>query len=99
MLSNFLPDDQWLAEWQRDLSPQDVEVSGGPRAVGHNHVGRGELLHGKLRPFVWREVSGVVIALIQEGLNASSSLLQNHGKASTLEQPEDIILEILVQQH
>ena len=98
MLSNIPPDHQWLAEWQRDLSPQDVEVSGRPRAVGHNHVGRGELLPVKLRPFVWREVSGVVIALIQEGLNASS-LLQNHREASTLEQPEDIILEILVQQH
>ena len=77
MLLNLIPDHQRLADWQHELSLQDVELGGWPRAVSHNQVGHGELLPSKFHICVWWEVCGVIIALLQEGFNAFS-LFQDH---------------------
>ena len=70
-------DDQRLAEGQRDLSPQDVEVGGRPRAIGHDHVGVRELLDGEL-VLQRREVLGVVGAQLQEPLRSRRGVLRPH---------------------
>lgn len=62
-------DDERLAERQRYLATQNVEIVGGTGAVGHDHVDVTELLDGEL-VFDGREVLRVVGTKLEEAFRS-----------------------------
>lgn len=69
--------DDGLAEGQRDLAPEQVEVVAGRGAVGDDPVGVVQLADGELVA-LGREVVGVVRAHLQEALHAGTRVLRTH---------------------
>ena len=69
--------DQRLAERQRNLAPQQMEVVAGGGAVRHDPVDVVQLPDGKLLR-LGREVVGIVRAHLQEPLDAGRRMLRTH---------------------
>lgn len=69
-------DDEWLAERQSNLAPQDVEIVRRSGAVGDNPVDVVQLTDGELLA-LGREVVGIIRGHLQEAFQASAGVLRS----------------------